>query len=115
MSVFEMKILESGTKLISNLEPVKQAVEKHKSDLLAASKRNADLKNFTRAEIAGVEHRLRVMETEPSVVIEPHEASEQSFRAEIAIVEVRLKTVKEINGHPRNSDLPILAQLTSCG
>ena len=87
----------------ANLEPAKQGVEKHRSDLLASGERNADLEMFSRAVIAGVEHRLRVMETQRSVVNEPHEDSEQSFRAEIAIVEERLRTVKEIKGHTRNS------------
>ena len=63
MSVFEMKTFESGTKLISNLEPAKQAVEKHRSDILAVGERNADLERFSRAEISGVEHRLRMMKT----------------------------------------------------
>ena len=58
-----MKTFESDTKLISNLEPAMQAVEKHRSDILAVSERSADLGWFSRAKIAGVEHRLRVMET----------------------------------------------------
>ena len=103
MSVFQMKTFESGTKLISKLEPAKQAMEAHRSDLLAVSERNEDLERFFRAEIAGVEHRMRVMETQRSVVNEPHEDSEQSFRAEPAIVEEGLRTVKEIKGHTRNS------------
>ena len=78
-------------------------MEKHRSDLPAASERNADFERFSRAEIAGVEHRWRVMETQRSVVNEAHEDSEQSFRAEIAVVEERLRTVKEIKGHTRNS------------
>ena len=63
MGVFEIKTFESGTKLISNLELARQAVEAHRSDLLAVGERNEDLERFFRAEIVGVEHRLRVMET----------------------------------------------------
>ena len=37
MSVFETKTFVSGTKSIIGLEPAKQAVEKHWSDLLAVS------------------------------------------------------------------------------
>ena len=103
MGVFEMKTFESGTKLILKLVPAMQAEEKHSSDLLAASERDADLEKFSRAEIAGVEHRLRVMETQRSVVNERHGDLEQSFRGESAIVGRRLRTVKEIKGHTRNS------------
>ena len=71
--------------LISNLESSNQAVEKH-------NERYADLVRFYRAEIAGVEHRLRVTD----------EDLEQSFRAEIVFFE-RLRTVKEIKGHTGNS------------
>ena len=43
------------------------------------------------------------METQGSVVKEPHEDLERSFRAENAIVEERLRTVEEIKGHTRHS------------
>ena len=52
MSVFETKTFVSDTESIIGLEPAKQAVEKHRSDLLACSERNADLKRFLPAEIA---------------------------------------------------------------
>ena len=97
MSVFETKTFESGTRLISNSEFARQAVEKHRSDILAVCETRT-WKGFSRAEIAGVEHRLRVTETQRSVVDDLHEDLEQSFRAEIAIVEKRLRTVKEIKG-----------------
>ena len=42
------------------------------------------------------------------MVKEPHEDLEQSFRAEITIVEERLRTVKDIKGHTRHS------QTTEC-
>ena len=83
-------------------------MEAHRSDLLAVSERNEDLERCFRAEIAGVEHRFRVMETQRSVVKELHEDLEQSFRAEIAVVEDRLRTVKEIKVHTRHS------QTTEC-
>ena len=81
------------------MEPAKQAVEKHKSDLLAVSERNVDLERFSSAKIAGVARRLLVMELQRSVFNELHEYLEQSFCAEIAIVVKRLKTVKEIKGN----------------
>ena len=80
MGVFEMKTFESGTKLISSLELARQAVEVHRSDFLAVSEQNEDLERFSQVEIAGVEHWVRVMETQRSVVNEPHEDLEQSFR-----------------------------------
>ena len=101
--VFETKTFESDTKSIIGLQPLKQAVEKHKSDLLAVSEQNVDLKRFSPAEIAGVARRLLVMELKRSVFNELHEYLEQSFCAEIAIVVKRLKTVKEITGNMRNS------------
>ena len=84
------------------LGPAKQAVEKHRSDLLAVSERNVDLKRFSPAEIAGVARRLLVMELKRSVFNELHERLEPPFCAEIAIVVKRLKTVKEIKGSMRN-------------
>ena len=68
---------------------------KHSSDLLAVSERNVDLKRFSPAEIAGVTRRLLVMELKRSVFNVLHEDLEQSFCAEIAIVEKHLKTLKE--------------------
>ena len=62
-----------------------------------------DLKRFSPAEIAGVARRLLVMELKRSVFNELHEYLEQSFCAEIVIVVMRLKTVKEIKGNMRNS------------
>ena len=97
MSVFETKTFVSDTELIIGWEPAKQAVEKHKSDLLAVSERNVDLKRFLPAEIAGVACRLLVIEPKRSVFNEPVED------AEIAIVVKRLLTVKEIKGNMRNS------------
>ena len=73
MGVFETKTSESDTRSIIGLEPAKQAVEKHRSDLLAASERNADLKIFSPAEIAGVARRLMVIEMKRSVFNELHE------------------------------------------
>ena len=46
MNVFETKTFVSDTESIIGLEPAKQAVDKHKSDLLAVSERNVDLKRF---------------------------------------------------------------------
>ena len=97
MSVFETKTFVSGTKSIIGLEPARQAVEKHRSDLLAVSERNVDLKGFSPAEIAGVSRRLLVIEPKRSVFDELHEDGE------IAIVVKRLKTVKEIKGDMGNS------------
>ena len=84
MSVFETKTFVSGTKSIIGLEPAKQAVEKHRSDLLAVSERNVDMKRFSPSRDCWSFN-------------EPHED------AEIAIVVERLKTVKEIKGNMRNS------------
>ena len=78
------------------MEPAKQAVEKHWSDLLAVNERNVDLKKFASAEIVGVALRLLVIEPKRSVLNELHED------AEIAIVVKRRKTVKEIKGNMRN-------------
>ena len=103
MGVFETKTFECDTRSIIGLGPAKQAVEKHKSDLVAVSERNVDLKRFSPAKIAGVARRLLVMELKRSVFNELHEHLEQSFCAEIAIVVKRPKTVKEIKGHMRNS------------
>ena len=103
MSVFETKTFESDTKSIIGLGPAKQVVEKHRSDLLAGSERNVDLKRFSPVEIAGVARRLQVMELKRSMFNELHEYLEQSFCAEIDIVLKRLKTVKEIKGNMRNS------------
>ena len=86
---------ESDTRSIIGLEPAKQAVEKHSSDLLAVSEGNVDLKRFSPAEIAGVARRLLVMELKQSVFSVLHEDLEQSFCAEIAVVVKRLKTLKE--------------------
>ena len=79
MGVCEMKTFESDSRSIIGLEPAKQAVEKHSSDLLAVCKRNVDLKRFSPAEIAGVARRLLVMELKQSVFSVPHEDLEQSF------------------------------------
>ena len=103
IGVCETKTFESGTRSIIGLEPAKRAVEKHSSDLLAVSERNVDLKRFSPAEIAGVARRLLVMELKRSVFNVLHEDLEQSFCAEIAIVEKHLKIVKEIKGNMRNS------------
>ena len=83
--------------------PAKQAVEKHRSDLLAVSEGNVDLKRFSPADIAGVARRVLVMELKRSMFNELRDYLEQSFCAEIAIVVKRLKTVKEIKGNMRNS------------
>ena len=88
MSVFETKTFVTGTKSIIGLEPAKQAAEKHRSDLLADSERNVDLKRFSPAEIAGVARRFLVIGPKRSEFNELHED------AEIAIVVKRLKTVK---------------------
>ena len=89
----------SDTRSIIGLEPAKRAVEKHSSDLLAVSERNVDLKRFSPAEIAGVARRLLVMELKRSVFNVLHEDLEQSFCAEIAVVEKHLKTLKETKGN----------------
>ena len=99
MGVCETKTFESDTKSIIGLEPAKQAVKKHSSDLLAVSVRNVDLKRFSPAEIAGVARRLLVMELKQSVFNVLHEYLEQSFCAEIAIVVKHLKTLKETKGN----------------
>ena len=67
MGVFETKTFESDTKSIIGLQPSKQALEKHRSDLLAVSEQNVDLKRFSPAEIAGVARRLLVMALKRSV------------------------------------------------
>ena len=103
MGVLEMKTFGSDTRSIIGLGPAKQAMEKHRSDLLAVSERNVDFKRCSPAEIAGVARRLLVMTLKRSVFNELHEYLEQSFCAEIAIVVKRLKTVKEIKGNMRNS------------
>ena len=100
-SVFEMKTFEPGSKSILGLEPAKQVTENLMSGLLTVSERNVDLKIFSPAEIAGVARRLLVMELKQSVFNEPHEDLEQTFCAEIAIVEKHLKTVKETEGNKR--------------
>ena len=51
MSVFETKIFESDTRSIVDMELAKQAVEKHRSDLLAVGERNVDLRRFSPSEI----------------------------------------------------------------
>ena len=94
---------ESDTRSITGLGPAKQAVEKHRSGLLATSERNVDLETFFPAEIAGDECRLLVVELKRSGFNELHEDPEQSFCAEIAFVVKRLKTEKEIKGNMRNS------------
>ena len=99
MGVCETKTFESDTRSIIGLEPAKRAVEKHSSDLLAVSERNVDLKRFSPAEIAGVARRLLVMALKQSVFNVLHEDLEQSFCAEIAIVEKHLKTLKETKGN----------------
>ena len=97
LGVFETKIFEPDTRSIIGQGPAKQAVEKHRSDLLlAVSERNVDLKRCSPAEIAGVARRLLVMERKRSVFNELHEYLEQSFCAGIAVVVKRLKTEKEI-------------------
>ena len=93
MSVFETKIFESDTRSIVDMELAKQAVEKHRSDLLAVGERNVDLRRFSPSEIAGVARRLLVMELKRSVFNELYEYLDQSFCAEIAIVVKHLKTV----------------------
>ena len=100
-SVFEMKTFESDSKSIIDLEPAKQVVEKHMSDLLTVSERNVDLETFHPAEFAGVECQLLVIGPKRSVFKELHEDLEQSFCAEIAIVVKHLKTVKETEGNKR--------------
>ena len=95
-SVFEMKTFEPGSKSIIDLEPAKQVVEKHMSDLLTVSERNMDLETFYPAEFAGVECQLLVIGLKRSVF---KEDLEQSFCAEIAILEKHLKTVKETEGN----------------
>ena len=87
--------LESDTRSIIGLEPAKRAVEKHSSCLLVVSERNVDLKRLSPAEIAGVARRLLVMELKRSVFNVLHEDLEQSFCAEIAVVEKHLNTLKE--------------------
>ena len=57
------------------------------------------LKNCSPAEIAGVARQLLVMELKRSVFNVLHEDLEQSFCAEIAIVEKHLKTLKETKGN----------------
>ena len=86
---------ESDTRSIIGLEPAKQAVERHSSDLLAVSEWNVDLKRFSPAEIAGDARRLLVMDLRQSVFSVLHDDLEQSFCAEIAVVVKRLKTLKE--------------------
>ena len=103
MGVCETKTFKSDTRSIIGLEPAKRAVEKYSSDLLAVSERNVELKRSSPAEIAGVARRLLVMELKQSVFSVLHEDLEQSFCAEIAIVEKHLKMVKEIIGNMRNS------------
>ena len=93
MGVFETKIFESDTRSIVDMELAKQAVEKHRSDLLAVGERNVDLRRFSPSEIAGVARRLLVMELKRSVFNELYEYLDQSFCAEIAIVVKHLKTV----------------------
>ena len=95
-----MKTFEPGSKSIIGLGRAKQAVERH-TDLLAVSERNVDLERFHPAEFAGVECQLLVIGPKRSVFKEPHEDLEQSFCAEIAIVEKHLKTVKETKGNKR--------------
>ena len=99
MGVCETKIFEPDTRSIIGLELAKRAVEKRSSDLLAVSERNVDLKRFSPAEIAGVARRLLVMELKQSVFRVLQEHLEQSFCAEIAIVEKHLKTLKETKGN----------------
>ena len=94
-----MKTFEPGSKSIIDLEPAKQVEEKHMSDLLTVSERNMDLETFYPAEFAGVECQLLVIGLKRSVFKELHEDLEQSFCAEIAIVEKHLKTVKETEGN----------------
>ena len=72
MSDFGAKTFVSGTKSIIALEPAKQAVEKHRFNLLAVSERNVDLIRFSPAEIAGVARRLLVIEPKRSVFNELH-------------------------------------------
>ena len=103
MGVFETKTFESDTRSIVDMELAKQAVEKHRSDLLAVGERNVDLRRFSPSEIAGVARRLLVMELKRSVFNELYEYLDQSFCAEIAIVVKHLKTVKEIKCNMRNS------------
>ena len=86
MGVFETKIFESDTRSIVDMELAKQAVEKHRSDLLAVGERNVDLRRFSPSKIAGVARRLLVKELKRSVFNELHEYLEQSFCAEIAVV-----------------------------
>ena len=102
-----MKTFELGSKAIIGLWRAKQAVGKHMSDLLAVSERNVDLKIFHPAEFAGVECQLLVIGPKRSVFKQPHEDLEQSFCAEIAIVEKHLKTVKETPRVTRESCKPL--------
>ena len=99
LGVCETKTFESDTRSIIGLELAKRAVEKHSLDLLAVCERNVDLKIFSPAEIAGVARQLLVMELKRSVFNVLHEDLEQSFCAEIAIVEKHLKTLKETKGN----------------
>ena len=101
MGVCETKTFESDTRSIIGLELAKRAVEKHSSDLLTVSERNVDLETFYLAEFAGVECQLLVIGPKRSMFKEPHEDLEQSFCAEIAIIEKHLKTVKEAEGNKR--------------
>ena len=100
-SVFEMKTFEPDSKSILGLEPAKQEMEKHMSDLLTVSERNVDLETFYLAEFAGVECQLLVIGPKRSMFKEPHEDLEQSYRAEIDTIEKHLKTVKETEGDKR--------------
>ena len=64
-SVFEMKTFEPDSKSIIDLDPAKQVVEKHMSDLLAVSERNEYLEQSYCAEIDIVAKHLKtVNETE---------------------------------------------------
>ena len=100
-SVFEMKTFEHDSKSILVLEPAKQVTENHMSDLLTVNERNVDLETFYSAEFAGVVCQLLVIGPKCSMFKENHEDREQSFCAEIAIIEKHLKTVKETEGNKR--------------
>ena len=96
-----MKTFEPDSKSILGLEPAKQVTEKHMSDLLTVSERKVDLETFYLAEFAGAECQLLVIRPKRSMFKEPHEDLEQSFCAEIAVIEKHLKTVKETEGNKR--------------
>ena len=96
-----MKTFEPNSKSILGLEPAKQVTEKHMSDLLTVSERNVNLETFYSGDFAGVVYQLLVIGPKRSMFKEPHEDLEQSFCAEIAIVEKHLKTVKETESNKR--------------